>query len=79
MKPPMMGPRAGPTNGDPVKIVIGMMRSLGKNMSTMVPAATPKKALPERPLRKRATKSVCMFGATAQGISQMRKKLVEVM
>lgn len=48
-------------------------------MSTTVPAATPRNALPDRPLRNRATRSVCMFCAAAHGISQIKKKVVEVM
>ena len=79
MKPPMRGPRAGPIKGEPVKIVIGIRSCSGMNKSTTVPAATLRNALPDRPLRNRATKSVSIFCAVAHGISQIKKNAVEVM
>jgi hypothetical protein len=48
-------------------------------MSTTVPAATARNALPDRPLKNRATRSVSIFFATAHGISQIKKKLVDAM
>ena len=44
------------------------------NKSTTVPPATLRNALPDRPLKNRATKSVWIFCATAHGISQIKKK-----
>jgi hypothetical protein len=78
IKPPRSGPRAGPTKGAPVKMVIGMRSCCGTNMSTTVPLATPRNALPDNPFRNRATRSVSMFCATAHGINQIRKKVAEV-
>jgi hypothetical protein len=45
----------------------------------MVPPATARNALPDNPLKKRAIRRVSMFWATAHGINQMRKVMVEVM
>ena len=79
MKPPTIGPRAGPTKGAPVKTVMGIRIWGGWNKSTIVPAAILRNALPDTPPRNRATKSVCIFCATAHGISQIKKNAVEVM
>lgn len=49
------------------------------NMSPIVPPATDRKAEPARPSMKRPTSMVPMFGARAQGISQMRKRRYEAM
>jgi hypothetical protein len=79
MKPPTIGPAAGPRNGEIVKIIIGNSISFGSKRSATVPAATARKALPAKPSKNLPTIMVWMFCATAQGISQMRKKKSEPM
>jgi len=75
----MSGPSAGPTKGAPVNMVIGSRSCWGMNMSTTVPPATLRNALPDTPFRKRPIKRVSVFFAVAHGISQIKKNTVDVM
>lgn len=77
MKPPRRGPSSGPINGAAVYTIIGAESSDLVNISPTVPPATDKKAEPDRPSRNRHTSMVAIFGATAHGISQIRKKRYE--
>ena len=60
-----------------VYIIIGVCSSCRENRSPMVPPATLRNALPERPLRNRAMIIVCMFFANAHGMSHITKKVNE--
>ena len=57
-----------------VGMLTGADSSAFAKMSPTVPPATLRKAEPDRPDRKRPTSMVAMLGATAHGISQIRKQ-----
>lgn len=82
-------------NGDAVYTIIGADSSLVcvsfllvstspcltclANISPTVPPATLRKAEPASPSKNLAISIVCIFGATAHGISQIRKNVNEPM
>ena len=63
--------------GEAVKTIMGACRSSREYRSYTLPPATERKAEPEKPSRKRETRMVAMFWATAEGMIQMMKKAKE--
>jgi hypothetical protein len=61
-------------NGAAVKIIIGPCSWWRLKRSPTVPPATERKALPAKPSQNRAISIVWIFWATADGMSQIRKR-----
>lgn len=76
MAEPMNGPRAIPTTDVIPKIDIGTLRSLSVfQISVMVPPTMLMLTEEAPPPKNRVTMSVAKFGANADGISHIRKRI----
>lgn len=73
MKPPMMGPSVGPMKVAAEKRHAATPRSIGSKKSANAPPTTARGAEAKKPPKKRQTKMVCKFVATATGIWKMAK------
>lgn len=74
----MKGPSAIPTTPERAKIDIGKLRALSPfQISVIVPPTTLMAIELAPPAKNRVTRIVAKFGDTAEGISQMRKKMYD--
>lgn len=65
MKPPTMGPRAGPAKGAMAKMAIASPRVFGPQMSAMTAPELVKGEAPKAPLRKRKIRIEAVLGLSA--------------